>query len=73
MSKEKKTASISFDTVKCTDGWRDLGSELGFSYEKIQEIFEYGEYGSFEIIVDEDLNIIGGHIIPCGRKNGKRI
>ena len=31
-------------------------------------MFEYGEYGSFWIEVDEDGNIIGGRLIPCGGK-----
>lgn len=32
--------------------------------EKSSKIFEYGEYMNAEIIVDENLNIIGGRIIP---------
>lgn len=63
----KKTAKISLDNLKDSDGWYGLGSELGFTSEKIYKIFEYGEYGSIVIEVDEDLNIIGGKIIPCGK------
>lgn len=49
------------------EGWSELGSELGFSRAKIGKIFEYGEYGSIEIEVDENLNIVGGRVIPCGK------
>lgn len=64
----KKTAKMSFDTVKDSDVWYSLGSELGWSESKISKMFEYGEYGSFWIEVDEDGNIIGGRLIPCGGK-----
>lgn len=33
-----------------------------FYDEVVSKIFKYGDYGSFEIIVDENLNIIGGKI-----------
>ena len=33
-----------------------------FYKEIVLKKFQYGEYGSFEIIVDEDFNIIGGKI-----------
>lgn len=45
----KKTASIEFDSLKCTDGWHELGNDLGFSDKKINEVFEYGEYGHVRI------------------------
>jgi hypothetical protein len=63
----KKTAKISLDSIKDSDGWSDLGHELGFSREKISKTFLYGEYANIQIEVDEDLNIIGGKIVPCGR------
>lgn len=59
-----KTATITLDDIKCSDAWADLGNELGFDYSKITKVFEYGEYGNIEIIVDENLNIVGGRIIP---------
>lgn len=32
-------------------------------YKRVtSKLFTYGEYGSFEIIVDEDFNIVGGRI-----------
>jgi len=30
----------------------------------VNQIFEYGEFANIEIEVDEDLNIVGGRIIP---------
>ena len=65
---QKKTATMNFDTIKDSDGWYELGINLGLNEKKIYETFEHGEYGAFQIIVDEDLNIIGGKIIPCGKK-----
>ncbi len=61
-----KTAKMTFENVKDPDGWSELGSELGLSDEQMKKTFEYGDYGKFEIEVDENLNIIGGRIIPCG-------
>lgn len=60
----KRTAEITLDNIKCTDGWAELGYELGFTSEEISKIFEYGEYGSLTIEVDENLNIVGGKIHP---------
>ena len=33
-----------------------------FYDEVVSKKFHHGEYGNFEIIVDEDFNIVGGHI-----------
>jgi hypothetical protein len=62
-----KTATITLESVKCTDGWYELGLELGLSGEEIGKVFEYGEYGTVEIVVNEKLEIVGGRVIPCGR------
>jgi len=61
-----KTAKISLYNIK-NEGWNEVAGDLGFSYEKSREIFEYGEYGAITIIIDENLNIIAGKIIPCGK------
>lgn len=63
MTKEKKTSTISFDSVKDSGSWADLAHDLGL-FDKLYDIFEYGEYGNFTIEVDEDLNIVGGKIHP---------
>lgn len=60
----KKTAKISLSSVKDSDGWAELGFELGFSEKKISKVFQWSEYADLEIEVDEDLNIVGGRIIP---------
>ena len=62
-----KTATIRLNDIKESDGWYELGNDLGMSEKQINKTFEYGEYGCIEIIVDENLNIIGGKIIPCGK------
>ena len=62
-----KTGTIRLENIKRSDGWHGwlaLGHQLGLSNERIYEVFEHGEYGNIEIIVDADLNIIGGKIIP---------
>lgn len=59
-----KTAKIELSNIKSSDGWGELAFELGKTEDEISDIFEYGEYGSIEIIVDENLNIVGGKIIP---------
>lgn len=33
-----------------------------FYKEVVTEHFEYGEFGSFEIVIDENFNIVGGKI-----------
>lgn len=58
------TSSIKLENVKDSDGWWILGSELGFTNEKHNKVFEYGEFASLELVVDEKLNIVGGKIIP---------
>lgn len=69
-----KTAKIVLSNIKQCDAWADVCHQLGlckikdeegdFTGEEIYNIFEYGEYGNLEIIIDENLNIIGGKIIP---------
>ena len=72
---EKKTVKINLNSIKDSDGWADLCWSLGICKfglteddepddKALYDIFEYGEYADLEIIVDEDLNIVGGKIIP---------
>lgn len=58
-----KTETIELTDIKCHD-WYAVGMGLGLSEKKIDDVFEYGEFGSIEIIIDENLNIVGGRIIP---------
>jgi len=62
-----KTATIRLNDIKESDGWFELAHDLGMTEKQTYKTFEYGEYGNIEIIVDENLNIIGGKIIPCGK------
>ena len=75
-----KTAKISIDSIKDSDGWMNLAYDLfkdkideqfpdeDEAHEKLHEkannIFEYGEYADITIEVDENLNIVGGKIHP---------
>lgn len=57
----KKTFTIELYDIK-EEGWGELIYELDLSEEKADKFFEYGEFASIEIEVDEDMNIIGGKI-----------
>lgn len=75
-----KTSTIDLEMIKISDGWMDLSYDLfqdkineqysdedeaNFKlHEKANKVFEYGEYANLEIEVDENLNIVGGRIIP---------
>jgi len=73
-----KTATLKLKSIKSSDSYFELCSTL-FPYtdkemeddevepvanQKCYEMFKYGEYGDFEIIIDENFNIIGGKVIP---------
>ena len=58
---EKKTFTIKLHDIK-EEGWGELIYELGLSEEKADKFFEFGEFASIEIEVDEDMNIVGGKI-----------
>lgn len=77
MEKEKKTVTMNFESIKDSDAWMELAYDLKFDEFKnkypemndndlsdkfYEEVVPYGEYGSFEIIVDENFNIVGGKI-----------
>lgn len=76
-----KTAKMTFESIKDSDGWMELVHALKFEQfknehpemdedelsekfytEVVCKKFEYGEYGNFEIEVDENFNIVGGRI-----------
>jgi len=73
-----KTAKIILEDIK-SESWGELGYDLfgnllgddmdeQNTYNKISSIFKYGEIGNIEIEVDEELNIIGGRIIPLKKQ-----
>lgn len=57
---DKKTTTIEIQEYKDT-GLGDNAHDLGL-FEEISKIFQYGEYLNATIVVDEDLNVIGGKI-----------
>jgi hypothetical protein len=61
---KKKTASIVIDSIKDPDGWSNLISALDLTEAKRKKHFKFSEYASVEIEVDQDLNIVGGRILP---------
>lgn len=72
----RKTATITLSDIK-DEGWSELGWDLFGSNtlertdeehdrvsDKINNIFQYGEYGTIQLVVDDKLRIIAGNIIP---------
>jgi hypothetical protein len=55
-----KTTEITIDTYKDT-GLGDAANDLGLN---MYDLFEHGEFMNATIIVDENLNIIGGKLVP---------
>lgn len=58
-----KTAKIVLDNVKDPDGWGGLIQELALSQKVSREHFDFGEYASLELEIDEDLNVVGGRVL----------
>ena len=72
---EKTTTTFRINRYKCPDKPFRILEELGYNpmdgedeNEEFQAMmdkyFEFGEYMDLEIEVDEDLNIVGGSILP---------
>lgn len=69
---KKKQAKLVIEGYKDSDGYFELCSDLfpgqategeeSSSNHVCYSMFEYGEFGTFELIIDEDFNIIGGKI-----------
>ena len=57
-----KTYKMTIADIKDSDGWHELAHSLGIE-DKMSEYFAYGEYGSIEIEVDQNMNIVGGKIL----------
>lgn len=56
-----KTSTIELHDIK-NHGWDEVAYELGLSEKQKNKFFEYGEYASISIEIDENMNIIGGKI-----------
>lgn len=59
-----KTAKMVIDSYKDPDGWGQLIDELDLSEEKRRQFFEWCEYASLELVIDEDMNVVSGHLLP---------
>lgn len=64
----KKTSTIVLEDIKDPDGWGALITALGYSgYEnehRRRKFFRWGEYAAVELVIDEDMNIVGGRVLP---------
>lgn len=58
-----KTAKIRLDNIKEPDGWGNLIHALGLPKELVKHHFEWSEYASLELEIDENLNVVGGRIL----------
>lgn len=72
-----KTAKMVIESYKDPDGWMNMLTELGLvttdgdgndtstkeNLDLVARHFDYHEYASLEIEVDENLNIVGGRFI----------
>lgn len=63
----KKTHAMRFK-VKDPDGFGELCYSLGISEEDAARYLEYGEYGTIEVVFDEDLRIVSGRLVPVTRR-----
>lgn len=77
-----KTAKIIIESHKDPDGWMNMLTALGLvstdgegsdtsteeQRDLVERHFDYHEYASFEIEVDEKLNIVGGRFIEKGKE-----
>lgn len=62
--KIKKTVKITLNSIKDPDEFGLLISNLSLPQEIIEKYFEFQEYASLELEIDEDLNIVGGKFLP---------
>lgn len=57
-----KKIKIQLNNIK-SEEWSNIIQGFNLSREKYEKYFEYGEFASIEIEVDENLNIVAGKII----------
>ena len=58
-----KTHTIRLRKIK-DESWGELAAALGLSRRTEEKHFEYGEYATIEIELDESLRIVGGRVVP---------
>jgi hypothetical protein len=62
----KKLGQITIE-VKDPDGWGEVIHDLGLSDAKARKYFEFGEYATLQLEVEEDMTVTG-RIVPRGRR-----
>jgi hypothetical protein len=62
-----KTTYIVLISIKDSDGWHELATALDLSEEQRREYFEFGEYASLELKIDENLNVVGGKFLRVNK------
>ncbi len=65
--KKLKTAKIVLDSIKDPDGWGQLIYELDLTGKAAREHFEFSEYASLELVIDESLKVVSGRILKVGK------
>jgi hypothetical protein len=58
------TTRIVICDVKDPDGWGRVIQALKLSKDTSNAFFEFGEYASLELTIDENLRIVEGRILP---------
>jgi len=62
------TIKIELPLLKEPDIWFEIKDKFNLDDSIFYRHFEYGDYGKIEIDVDENLNIVGGTFIQCGKE-----
>lgn len=63
----KKLGQITV-TVKDPDGWGDVIHALGLTDAKREKFFEFGEYATLQLEVEEDMAVTGRIVPRKGRR-----
>lgn len=63
----KRVAVVKLEAVKEPDLWPDMAATLGLSEEVRGRHFRYGEYADLELVISDDMTVVGGRILPQER------
>ena len=61
------TIKIELSMLKEPDLWWEVREKFDLSDDVFYHYFEYGDYGAIELEIDENLNVVGGKLVPCGK------
>lgn len=59
-----KTAKLRLESIKEPDVFDQLASDLELDDDTQRRFFEFGEYANLELVVNADMDIVGGRFIP---------